>query len=69
MRGLLRKYVPRRLLALSEGEIAALTTAMRQLGVGSQRGAGALSIFHQLIFDVWTSGTVDTQVDETIVLE
>ena len=30
----LRKYVSRRLLALSEGEIAALMTAMRQLGVG-----------------------------------
>ena len=47
---------------------------MRQLGVGSQRGAGALYIFHQLIFDEWTSGTVDTplariKVDETIVLE
>ena len=30
----LRKYVSRRFLALSEGEIAALMTAMRQLGVG-----------------------------------
>ena len=29
----LRKYVSRRLLALSEGEIAALITATRQLGV------------------------------------
>ena len=38
-----------RLLALSEGEIAALTTAMRQLGVGSQGGAEALVIFHQLL--------------------
>ena len=28
----LRKYVSRRLMALSEGEIATLTTAMRQLG-------------------------------------
>ena len=35
----LRKYVSRRLFALSEGEIAGLTTAMRQLGVGSQGGA------------------------------
>ena len=32
----LRKYVSRRLLALSEGEIAALTTSMRQIGVGTQ---------------------------------
>ena len=55
-----RKYVSRRLLALSEGEIAALTTAMRQLGVGSQGGGEVLAIFHQLIFDEWTSGTLDT---------
>ena len=39
----LRKYVSRRLLTLSEGEIAALMTAMRYLGVGSQ--GGALPIF------------------------
>ena len=31
-----RKCVSKRLLALSEGDIAALTTAMRQVGVGSQ---------------------------------
>ena len=51
----LRKCVSRRLLALSEGEIAALTTAMRQLGVGSQGGAEALAIFHQLVHDEWAS--------------
>ena len=33
---------------------------MRQLGVGIQGGAEALAIFHQLIFDEWTSGTLDT---------
>ena len=33
---------------------------MRQLGVGSERGAGALAIFHQLLFDEWTSGTLVT---------
>ena len=65
-----RKYVPRLLLTLSEGDIAALTTAMRQLGVGSQGGAEGLAIFHQLIFDDWTSGTLGTllariKVDET----
>ena len=38
-----RKYVSTRLLALSEGEIAALVTAVRHVGVGSQRGAEALS--------------------------
>ena len=47
----MRTYVSRLLLALSEGEIAALTAAMRHLGVGSQ---------DPLIFDEWTSGTLDT---------
>ena len=42
-----------------------------QLGVGSQGGAEALAIFHQLIFDEWASGTLDTpptriKIDETI---
>ena len=37
----LRKDVSRRRLALSEGQIAAFTTAMRLLGVGSQGGAKA----------------------------
>ena len=40
----LREYVSRRLLALSEGEIAALTTSMRRIGVGTP-GAAALAIF------------------------
>ena len=40
----LQEYVFRRLLALNEGEIAALTLAIRQLGVGSQGGAEALAI-------------------------
>ena len=31
----LRKYVSRRLLALSEEDNAALTTSMRQIGVGT----------------------------------
>ena len=34
-------------IALNKGEIAALTLAIRQLGVGSQGGAEALAIFHQ----------------------
>ena len=54
----LRKYVSRRLLALSEGEIAALTTAMRQIGVGSQGGADALAICHQLLFDEGAEGSL-----------
>ena len=47
----LRKYISRRLLALTEGETAALTTAMRQLVVGSQGGGEALAIFHHLLYD------------------
>ena len=39
----LRKYTSRRLLALSEGEIAAFTTSMRQLGIGTLGGAEARS--------------------------
>ena len=42
-----KKCVSRRLLALSEGEIAAFMTATRQVGVGSQGGAWILAIFHQ----------------------
>ena len=60
MREFLRKYVSRRLLALSEGEIAALMTAVRQLGVGSQGGAEAVVMLHQLIYDEWASGSLDT---------
>ena len=56
----LRKHVSRQQLAFSEGEIAGLTAAMRQLGVGFHGGAEALAIFHHLIFDEWTSGTLDT---------
>ena len=40
-------------LALSEGEIAALTTSMRQIGVGAPHNAEALAIFHQLFYDEW----------------
>ena len=47
---------------------------MRQLGVGSQHGAEALAICHQLICDEWASGSLDTplariKVDENTVLE
>ena len=42
-----RKYVSRRLLALSEGEIAALMTAMWQFGVG------------QVLHDEWASGSLN----------
>ena len=54
----LRKYVSRRLLALSEGEIAALTTSMRQIGVGTSGFAQALAIFHQLLHDEWVTGSL-----------
>ena len=49
----------RRPPALSEGEIATLTAAVRQLGVGSQGGAEALAIFNELIFGGWASGPLD----------
>ena len=58
MEEFLRKCVSRRLLALSEGEIAALTTTMRQLGVGSQGVAEALALFHQLLYDEWAAGAL-----------
>ena len=58
MEEFLWKYVSRKILALSEGEIAALTTAMRQLGVGSQGGAEAFAIFHQLLHDEWAEGSL-----------
>ena len=40
----LREHVSRRLQALSEGEIAASTAVMRQLGAGSQGVAVALAM-------------------------
>ena len=44
--------------SVERSEIAALTTAMRQLGVGSQGGAEALAIFHQLLYDEWAAGSL-----------
>ena len=58
MREFLRKSVSRPLLALSEGEIAALTTSIRQIGVGTPGGAEASAIFHQLLHDEWDAGTL-----------
>ena len=54
----LQKHVSQRLLALSEGEIAAFTTSMWQIGVGTPGGAEALAIFHQLLYDEWMTGTL-----------
>ena len=70
----LRKFVSGRLPALSEGEIAAFTAAMHQLGFGSQGGADAIAIFHQFIYNEWASGTLVTpltriKVDQKTVLE
>ena len=58
---------------LSEGEIAALMTAMRQLGVGFQGGAEALAIFHQLTYHERRACSLTTplariKVDEKILL-
>ena len=41
MGAFLRKYVSGRLMALSEGAIATLTTSIRQIGVGTLGGAEA----------------------------
>ena len=54
----LRKNVSRRLQTLGGGEIAALTTSMRQIGVGTSGGAEAVAIFHQLLFDEWMTGSL-----------
>ena len=53
----MRTYVSRRLLALSE-EIAALTTSVRQIGVGTPGGGEVLAIFHQLLHDEWMTGSL-----------
>ena len=55
MEDVLRKYMSRG-VALSEGEIAALTTSMRQIGVGTAGGTEDLAIFHQLLFDERMTG-------------
>ena len=43
-------------MSLSEGEFSAMTTSMRQFGVGTPGGAEALAIFHQLLYDEWITG-------------
>ena len=68
MGGFFRTYVSRRLLSLSEGEIAALMTAMRQLGIGSQVGAEALAIFHQRDRGA-EQGDVDGALECSLALE
>ena len=75
MRELLREHVSRRLLAPSEErEIAAMTTSMRQIGVGSPGGAEALAIFHQLLYNEWMTDALSgslarIKVDERKVLK
>ena len=53
---------------------AALMTAMRKVGVGSQGGAEALAIFLQLIYDRWATRSLDApltriKVDEKTASE
>ena len=43
-------------MSLSEGEFSAMTTSMRQIGVGTPGGAEALAIFHQLLYDERITG-------------
>ena len=68
-----KQYVSKQSLAPRTGEISAFMTKMKQVGVGSQGGAEALAIFHQLIFDEWMTGSQETppariKVDEKKVL-
>ena len=53
---------PKKVRPIQMGEflpkyIAALTTSMRQIGVGTQGGAEALANFHQLLYDEWITGS------------
>ena len=50
-----------RIASLPHAKLAP-TTAMRQLGVGSQGDAEALAIFHQLLFDEWAEGRLTDRV-------
>ena len=49
----LRQSLPQPPKRWMTGEIASLTTLMRQIGVGTQGGAEALAIIHQLFHDEW----------------
>ena len=62
----LRKYVSRKLLAMSEGEIASLITAMPQLGVGFLDGAEALAVFHHFMYDEWVAGSLNAPLARMI---
>ena len=64
-----RKYVSRRLLALSEGDIAALTVAMRQIEVGTEGGFEAFFMLRPLLYDEWTAGTIVTPLARITVDE
>ena len=56
----MRKYVLRRHLALSEGEIAALMTDSKETSrSGPQGGSEAQAVFFQLVFDEWASGSLN----------
>ena len=72
MEEFLREDVSRRLLAPSDREIVALTTSMRQIGVGTPGGGEALGIFHQRIYDEWMTGSLSEslariKVDEKLL--
>ena len=49
-------------------KFAALTTAMRQIGVRSQGGAEALAIFHQLLYDEWVAGSLNEPLETCLML-
>ena len=66
------KYVSRRLLLLTEGEIVGLTTSVRQIGVGTPGGAGVFGHLPSAPFlDDWMTGShreplARSKVDEKI---
>ena len=54
----LRKWVSKRLLRLHGGDIGKVMTDLRQFGCGMPGGTETMSIFHQLIFDLWKDGAI-----------
>lgn len=52
----LRKFVSRRLQAVSAKDISRVMTAARQLGVGTSGGAESLAIFQQEVYLLWKAG-------------
>ena len=54
----LRKWVGKRLQAVAGARISAAMGRLRQYGVGVQGGMEALALFHQLLYRMWSGGTL-----------